>query len=330
MKCRDKFLFRTVAETMFELEKGTYANSTIKAWRSKLKRIVTFFGELDIRDIVRSCILRYLHAHNDLTNKTLNEDLTLIRKVFTFAVGDRLITQSPVDGIHNLQNAPISCNPFTLNDITRLTHQAAACSSIKNGVLLACHTGLRKSEWLALVVDDYDPVKRELKVERACVVNHFKRPKTTGSKRRIQLSKTAQKIIENQLSLIFGLAAQEIHITENDQKTRTKLTAKPLFPNLDTGKFYQKDKAIDRTFKNWLVTANVAHRGASQARHTFASQAILSGANLYWIRSQLGHNTLDMLYKHYSKWIEEDAKDYPNLIDLHFQKAANSVDKPIL
>ncbi len=330
MACTSHLEFHVVATTMFELEKNSYANSTIKSWESKLKRILLFFGNKPVDQIVRSDILRYLEVHRELKNKTLNEDLTLLRKVFRFAIGDRLIPSSPMADIENLKVGPTACEPFSLSELEALTMQNAECESVKNGILLSCYVGLRKSEWIALVVEDYDPASGTLSIERACVLEQMKRPKTKGSTRIVQLPDVARQILNKQLKLISSFSEQTISIQEDDIKTLTRLTAQPLFPNLRNGKFYSAEKEIDRVYKNWLTASGVSYRGPKQARHTYASHAIMAGANLYWIASQLGHNTLDMIYKHYSKWIKEDSVNYPQLIDQHFQcvKDLNSTAFP--
>lgn len=41
-----------------------------------------------------------------------------------------------------------------------------------------------------------------------------------------------------------------------------------------------------------------------QTRHTFATTALMAGANPAYISRQLGHKTAEMVYKVYAKWID--------------------------
>ena len=53
-----------------------------------------------------------------------------------------------------------------------------------------------------------------------------------------------------------------------------------------------------------LKAAGVRHRRAYQTRHTFATTALMAGANPAYIARQLGHTNAQMLFKTYSKWID--------------------------
>lgn len=320
MRCERKYEFSMVADDMFDLSMDGYAPSTKKSWASKLKRIKTFFKNSDVREITLSDILRYIKQHKELSNKTLNEDLTLLRKIFNLACGDYLISHSPMEGISTLIVAPSTCQPFTLAELSTLKAAQASCQSIKNGFLLATLTGLRLSEWLALTASDYDPKNKLLRIERACVLSQFKRTKNNGSERFVELPLTAIEIIEHQLTLTQNLPEQSISIFERDYKSRTRLICRPLFPNLRTGQFYSRDKAVSKSFRCWLKGVGVELRGINQARHTYASHAVIAGVNLNWLAIQLGHKGLGMIYKHYSRWIKEDATSYCELLESHFRK----------
>lgn len=49
--------------------------------------------------------------------------------------------------------------------------------------------------------------------------------------------------------------------------------------------------------------AGLRKRVMYQARHTFASMMLANGEDPLWVSQILGHTTLDMLYKHYGKFI---------------------------
>jgi integrase len=47
----------------------------------------------------------------------------------------------------------------------------------------------------------------------------------------------------------------------------------------------------------------VPHRPIGQCRHSFAVLALKQRKPLNWIQRQMGHRTLQMLLKHYWRWI---------------------------
>lgn len=69
---------------------------------------------------------------------------------------------------------------------------------------------------------------------------------------------------------------------------------------------------------NWftahLEKAGIRHRGANQAPHTFASQALSSYLPIEWVARQLGHSDTTMVRKHYGRWISKDTKRMADIV----------------
>jgi integrase len=53
-----------------------------------------------------------------------------------------------------------------------------------------------------------------------------------------------------------------------------------------------------------LKRLGLRYREPYQTRHTFATLALMSGANPSYIARQLGHTNANMLFRVYSKWID--------------------------
>jgi len=73
-----------------------------------------------------------------------------------------------------------------------------------------------------------------------------------------------------------------------------------------------------KTVSNWftahLEKAGIRHRGANQARHTFASQALSSYVPIEWVARQLGHSDTTMVRKHYGRWVSKDTKSMAEVV----------------
>lgn len=48
------------------------------------------------------------------------------------------------------------------------------------------------------------------------------------------------------------------------------------------------------------------YRNPYQVRHTYASSRLTAGANPWYLAEQLGHETVEMVYRHYGRFIKED------------------------
>jgi len=83
-----------------------------------------------------------------------------------------------------------------------------------------------------------------------------------------------------------------------------------VFTNSNNQNFWSDSESFNKGFfKTHLEKAKIRHRGANQARHTFASQLITAGINERWIAKQMGHTSIAMLEKHYGKWMSEEIPD---------------------
>ena len=106
-----------------------------------------------------------------------------------------------------------------------------------------------------------------------------------------------------------------INVTQSDNRTMIQEELGVVFINSHTGKFWSDSESFNKGFfKPHLAKAKIRHRGANQARHTFASQLITAGINERWIAKQMGHTSIAMLEKHYGKWMSEEIPDMANRV----------------
>lgn len=52
-----------------------------------------------------------------------------------------------------------------------------------------------------------------------------------------------------------------------------------------------------------LDKANLRHRNPYQTRHTYATLLLASGESPEWIAKQMGHSTITMLFRVYSRFV---------------------------
>jgi integrase len=55
-----------------------------------------------------------------------------------------------------------------------------------------------------------------------------------------------------------------------------------------------------------LIHLNIPYRKMSMTRHTFASRLLQSGYTINQVAKMLGHSTIQMVIKHYNKFLQDE------------------------
>ena len=77
--------------------------------------------------------------------------------------------------------------------------------------------------------------------------------------------------------------------------------------NPRTGEPWSTDAQIRKTlWQPACKRAEVEYRNPYQVRHTYASALLTAGANPWYVASQVGHEEVEMVFRTYGKFIQED------------------------
>ena len=78
-----------------------------------------------------------------------------------------------------------------------------------------------------------------------------------------------------------------------------------VFHNPNTGRRWSSEKfQRDLYWKPVLKALGIRYRVPYQCRHTYATLALMAGANPMWVSRQLGRVNMNMLLTTYSKWVD--------------------------
>lgn len=88
------------------------------------------------------------------------------------------------------------------------------------------------------------------------------------------------------------------------QRQHTQLAGAAIFHNPATGAPWPDEKQQRLHWKRCLRKLGLRYREPYQTRHTFATLALMAGANPAWVARQLGHVKAHMLFRVYAKWID--------------------------
>lgn len=79
----------------------------------------------------------------------------------------------------------------------------------------------------------------------------------------------------------------------------------PIFQNPVTRRPWHDERSQrDHYWKPTLRRKGIRDRRAYQTRHTYATTALMAGANPTYIARQMGHKSAKMLFTVYAKWID--------------------------
>lgn len=267
----------------------TVAKSTKRSYRTALDATwKPAFKGLSLPEIRHSDIKAAVAAKAaTTTGKTVNNQLVALRAVFKLALRDGLIAKDPCDGIGNLSHQAPEPDPFDADEVDAILAKLAKWPQVANYFEFAFQTGMRPSEIIALRWGDIAWNRSKARVVRARVDWEEKGTKT-NKPRDVDLSGDALAALRRQKAYTF-MRGEDAEV----------------FNNPNTGKPWADEQVQRRRY--WTPTLKALgfrQRDAYQARHTFASLALMGGINIGFLSKQLGHNNIVTTLTKYARWID--------------------------
>lgn len=311
---------RTVKEGIdrwLEVQRALKASSTIVNYVSKSGHVDKKFGKRRIVDISKSD-LELFQAQllkQGLAPKTVNDIFTVVRGVWADAFGDGILKANPLDRISNVgaDTDFEHADPFSREEIKLISTTDPERFADSRMIVFNCWAGLSLSELIAVAVEDVDLLAGTLTIRRALVAGEFKVPKERARIRTVELITPALELMTTIMAEANKFEPVQITVVQRDNISKKHEKVRFLFRSSKSGLLWS-----GRTISNWftahLEKAGIRHRGANQARHTFASQALSSYVPIEWVARQLGHSDTTMVQKHYGRWISKDTKSLADVV----------------
>lgn len=269
-------------------------------------------GHIPVEDLTVKDVRDWVKTMGNLKKKTIGNRLTPLRTVLAIAVDDEIIMTNPADAVtlgkkakglisREQRESDEEIDPFDNEEIDLILKAAKEYHPCAfNYFQTAFFTGMRPSELKGLKWlnndgnNNIDFKNKKLNINSVLVslgaLEFTQSPKTTKSKREIELTPKALDALKQ-------------------QKTETRLKSEYVFNKLDgTEGHLAHNDDYAKPWKEILKSAGVRYRPAKQIRHTFASQMLSGGENPAFIAKQLGHEDLEMVFRVYAKWIDNDKK----------------------
>lgn len=175
---------------------------------ARLKELLPFFGDLDVRKISKSLTLTYRterKAKRTLKDATLNRDLAVLRHILYWAVEERLILANPLEGLKMVRERRIKKPVLNLIEEERILD--AAPDHLRRIVIAALDTGMRRGEITNQLWEQVDLASRVLYVTRSKTAD--------GESREIPLSSRLYKVLAEKpksSGLVFTYQGSQVKI----------------------------------------------------------------------------------------------------------------------
>jgi integrase len=221
-----------------------------------------------------------------ISARRVNMVIARLRTIFATAYRRKLVANDPMRHVANLREPKPEVDPFDLDEARRLIDAAQGWERAFITTLL--FTGMRPGEALALSWGAMDWDRGLILIRRTVSRRYgFGLPKTKGSEREVEMIAPVRDALR-------------------EQRARSQLRGDLVFPS-------EQGTAIDLAnfrARNWpriLTRAKLRPRNLYQCRHTFARLAIEHGDTPQHVAAQLGHTSVEMVFRVYARWTVKPA-----------------------
>ena len=260
-----KIRFEDFAREYLEWSQANKAEGTYKVDQHIINRRLTpFFHGQYLASIKPKAVEDYkTHRLSTIQPRTINRELAALRSIFTRAIEWQYVKAHPMANVKELKfqkRPPAFLTPDQLDQLLEVCGQPY----LYTFVLIAAHTGMRKSEVFNLKWADVNLKRGEITVRQT----------KNNEYRVIPMNQRVKDTLKKYPRHISGLV-----LTNED------------------GKAYQR---MDNGFHKGLEKAGLPRIRIHDLRHSFASNLVSAGAPLNVVQELLGHKDIKMtmVYAH--------------------------------
>jgi integrase len=248
-------------------------------------------GPVPLRQLKLSHLKTALARRPELSGKTINNYVSVLRGALGLAVADKIIRENPAEDLPSAKWQRDPPDPFTPEERDKLIAHAQAkhAGQVANMVRFWMWSGLRTSELIGLRWGSVDLASGTILVREAKVKRKVKATKTNVA-RTVRLNSEARA----------ALTAQKEH---------TFLKGEAVFHDPRHGEPWDTEANFRKVF--WvpmLKALGIRYRRPYQCRHTYATVMLHAKMNPAMCAKQLGHD-VKVFLTIYAKWIEGEADD---------------------
>lgn len=259
-----------------------------RRYKNMVENLKAFFGDPKLHHVTPKTIVAFKNKRyaDGVMPATINRELAVLKKAFNLACREwEWVRDNPVCRVSMEREQNTRDRWLTEEEEGRLLKIAPLW--LRELVLFAANTGMRRGEILALNWNGVDFVRRTVTVFRS----------KNGERRTIPINQTVQGILTRRHetrpdepqtgeSLVFGSGAQT-HLDGSN---------------------------LRRAFTATLKAAKIENFHFHDLRHTFATRLVQAGVDLYKVQRLLGHKSPNMTQR-YAHHFPESLRDGVEILD---------------
>lgn len=261
--------------------------STLAGYTSGTKFWKGHIGDKTVKGLLHGDILTALASRPDLSGKTVNNYISVLREAMALAVLDKVIQANPVASIPRAKHQKPPVDPFTSDEAEAIcTYMAEHYpAQVQNYAEFKFLTGLRTSESFGLRWANVDLPSKYVMVSQAIVRGEEKATTKTNEARVVLLNSVALAAVQRQAK-------------------HTRIAGEHVFLDPRYGTPWLEERAFRRSY--WtpaLKALGIRYRPPYNTRHTYATRMLMQGMTPAFCAKQLGHS-VDIFLRTYSKWLD--------------------------
>jgi len=256
------------------------------------KTIQSTIGSLDIHALKPSHLLTAIAQRPDLTGKTLNNYVSVIRQALDLAVADKIIKSNPADDVPRQKHQKLPPDPFTRDEAEAIIADMARHypEQVYNMVESWFFSGPRTSEVFGLRWPNVDLHSEKLAIVEAVVRGEQKDSTKTNVARNVLLNSRAMAAF-------------------NRQAKYTRMIGEYVWHDPRYAAPWIEERAFRRSY--WtpcLKRLGIRYRRPYNMRHTYATIMLMAGMTPAFCARQLGHS-VEVFLRTYTKWLDGEQND---------------------
>jgi integrase len=249
-------------------------------------------GEVTLSGLRTSHILKALASRPDLSGKTVNNYVSVLREALDLAVIDKLLTENPATEVKRAKHQKEPPDPFSREESDKIIGHIAGRypEQVFNLVEFWFWTGMRTSEIFGLRWTNIDLTSGTVLVSEAVVRGLHKNHTKTNTARIVKLNSRARAALHR-------------------QRQYTQAGGGAVFEDPRYNTAWADERAFRRSY--WtpaLKLLGIRYRRPYNMRHTYATAMLMVGMTPAFCAKQLGHS-VEMFLRTYAKWVDGGQDD---------------------
>lgn len=259
--------------------------STREGYESVLRFWKPLLGDKALRALKRSDILTALATRPELSGKTVNNRVSVLRDALSMAVLDNVLPVNPAAAITSAKWQRPPVEPFSMDEVEAILADMYKHypEQVGNYTTSKFFTGVRTGESFGQRWANVDLASDHIVVVESVVGGEEKATTKTNSTRIVQLNSRARTAYTAQKAHTF-MAGQHVF---HDPRDGARWGGEPKF------RWY------------WVPTLKrlgIRHRRPYNTRHTYATMMLMAGMRPAFCAGQMGHS-VEVFLRTYAKWI---------------------------